>query len=292
MSTEIASGDGSKTTAAARIDQQAGEIEKGKQGSKLTDLEKADMQDGEDEEEDGFCSGRTLKTRIVHGVAISSVVLNIAAMAVSGAAGAVIVAALFAVVIAPVVIFFQLKLQDTDTMRELQNLLRKDVNKLQDENNKLEAEVNVLEETVGELKEQEKRLAEITAEQGSNVDEFVALVKENRELIEKEKSVVRHETAQIVATVVINSDHDYSGKLDEKETSRLKARLRHLPGVKVNERALIRSLNETDGSRAQLLKLINNIVNDDKDKYTSAVFDLESQGGDSDDDSEKKEEDS
>jgi len=289
MRTEIASGDapGGETKTEAKIHQMAGEIEKGKQGSKLTDLEKADVEGEEaEEDEDGFCSGRSLRTKIVHGVAAGSIAVNLAAIAVSGAAGVVV--AVIAMIVAPVVIILQMKLQNTDTMRELQNLLRKDVNKLQDENNQLEAEINVLEENIDDLKEQEKRLAEITAEHGSNVDDFVALVKENRELIDRQKSVVRHETAQIVASVVINGDQDYSGKFDEKEMKRLRVRLRNLPGVKVNERALMRSVNESDGSRAALLKLINNIVNDEQDKYTSAVFDAKDFD---DDDSEKKEED-
>ena len=70
---------------------------------------------------------------------------------------------------------------------DVHNKLRKDVNTLGEENDKLTAENDALEEQLGKLQEEEKRLKDITESQGVNVDEFVALVKENRLLLDKQE---------------------------------------------------------------------------------------------------------
>ena len=102
-------------------------------------------------------------------------------------------------------------------MTQVINDLRSEVNRFQEENEKLEAEINVMDEELVKwvfeafrwflfreylsnlnirhlfafllfrLKEQESRLNDITEKQGTNVDSFVKLVKENKELVKKQK---------------------------------------------------------------------------------------------------------
>jgi hypothetical protein len=62
---------------------------------------------------DGPCGERTLKTRIAQGVAIASFVVNILAMAWEQSVVAIL-AGIVACIIAPVVVYYQFLMQDTD----------------------------------------------------------------------------------------------------------------------------------------------------------------------------------
>lgn len=99
------------TTGAAkpseRIEGMANQIhvQSGKQD--LEDVELAD-----DEEEQGQCADRTLTTRIAQGVAGASIVINIVAIAIEQSA-VMILAGIIALVIGPIVIMQQFKIQDT-----------------------------------------------------------------------------------------------------------------------------------------------------------------------------------
>ena len=88
----------------AQIQAMADSIGAGKQ-----DLEDVD---GDEEEEEGMCGDRTMKTRIAQGVAGASIVVNIAAIALEQSV-IMIVAGAIAVIIAPLVIMTQFKLEDT-----------------------------------------------------------------------------------------------------------------------------------------------------------------------------------
>ena len=154
------------------------------------------------------------------------------------------------------------------------------------------------------LKEQESRLNDITEKQGTNVDSFVKLVKENKELVKKQKVrscspnyrdaefaiivfpslkvflsyesrqlIVRQETAQLLSSVIINSDGDYSGTLDEKEAKKLAIKLNALPGVNVEQEALSSALKDNDGSLGYLLKVCNEFT--DQEYGSTEIFSLE-----------------
>ena len=66
------------------------------------------------DEDDGPCGERTLWTRLWQGMAGASIVVNIIAMAIEGSTVAYI-AGIVAVLVAPVVIVRQFKLQNTDS---------------------------------------------------------------------------------------------------------------------------------------------------------------------------------
>jgi len=130
--------------------------------------------DGDDEETKAKKSReRTFWTRLWQGLAMGSIGLAIAAMAVTGGAALPIVAGVIAIIVGAAVIKFQFDLQDTDSeyrtrmcikeqktrvsishrlltcfllpaLRRIQNLLRKDVNRFQEANNKLDSEVDKL----------------------------------------------------------------------------------------------------------------------------------------------------
>lgn len=74
--------------------------------------EVVDLESGEEEKEDeGPCGERTLKTRIAQGVAGASIVVNVIAIAIEQS-GVMIVAGIIALILGPIVIMQQFKLQD------------------------------------------------------------------------------------------------------------------------------------------------------------------------------------
>mmetsp|Transcript_6064 Transcript_6064/g.7832 ORF Transcript_6064/g.7832 Transcript_6064/m.7832 type:complete len:268 (-) Transcript_6064:381-1184(-) len=255
-----------KMATQAKISMAMVDLEKGKTKEKLDEIQN----------EEGENEGCSWQTMAVQCVAAAAMIMNILAIAVEAAAPTVVVAGVFIFLIAPVVMILQMTLQNTDTMTEVQNSLRREVNRLQVENNTLESEINVLEEEVTELKVQEKRLGEITEKAGTNVEEFVALVKENRSLIEKEKLVVRQETTQLLSSIVINSDHDKSGVLEEREVRLLTAKLRCTPSDFINKSAFEVALKETGGSVAEMLKMIFHFTHDHNDRKENGETDNKS----------------
>jgi hypothetical protein len=70
--------------------------------------------ENDDEKKSCFELERTLWTRIWQGVAAASLGLNVASMAIEATA-VVIVAGIIACIIAPIVIFLQMRLQDTES---------------------------------------------------------------------------------------------------------------------------------------------------------------------------------
>ena len=75
----------------------------------------------------GMTNERTLWTRIWQGVAVASVVVNLVAMAVTGAVAHVLVAGIVACLVAPVVFYLQFKLEDTECTY-VDNLYHNDCN--------------------------------------------------------------------------------------------------------------------------------------------------------------------
>ena len=85
-----------------------------------------DIEAGKEEEEEGLCGERTLKTRIAQGIAGASIVINVVAIAIEQSV-VMIVAGIIALIIGPIVIWQQFNLQDTGckfTMRFEMSILR------------------------------------------------------------------------------------------------------------------------------------------------------------------------
>lgn len=204
----------------------------------------------------------SLLTRVWYVVAIASVVLNLAAMVLAGPVFAV-VSGIIALLIAPAVGYLQSKLEDTDTLRTVQNQLRVEVNRLSVENLKLSAEVTKLEGQVGRLKSEEGKLDAISKEQGTNVENLLNLVKENQTTLDGLKVAVKAELSQVLVSAVIESDFDSSGHFTEDEIEILVMRVSNVPGVRVNAELLKQKANESDRTLGAILCFLDHL--DSKD---------------------------
>jgi Skp family chaperone for outer membrane proteins len=161
----------------------------------------ASASDSLDERPEKNCFGcadeRTVYTRIWQGFAATTLAVNLAAIIIEESA-VMIVAGTIACCVAVVVIVLQFKIQDTDTLRMVQNALRKEVNRLNEENKKLATEVKELDVQVQRVQEEESKLETITKQQGINSETFLQLISENRSTLVELKVSMQHTTLTFV----------------------------------------------------------------------------------------------
>jgi hypothetical protein len=221
-----------------------------------------DIEDDEDEETKKKRNReRSFWTKLWQGLAAASLAVNLAAMVIVGS-GITIAMGVIACIVAPVVIKQQMDLQDTDTLRRVQNQLRHEVNKLQTENTRLHISVDELETQVNKLQETEGKLKAITDEQETNVDSFVALVKDNQLIIDEMKKVVKGNVLQDIMSIVFQSDLDQSCSISEQEVHVLELRMKVDPRVNVNEENL-REAMKAHGGTMSVSDLVKDFYDDE-----------------------------
>lgn len=186
---------------------------------------------------------RTLWTRIWQGVAIATVVFNILAMVWTwGAAPAL--AGIIAIPISAAVFYYQFEIQDTDSLRKVQNDLRHKVNGFADANMELSNNTGRLEEKLAPLKETEQRLSSIAEKNGSTVNKLRDLVKENHKIQNEQKKLINDDIVQDMMEAVLNSERSEDGHFSDREIKRLVMRLKGLPAIIINEELLMAKLQK------------------------------------------------
>ena len=199
-------------------------------------------------------------TILAMGMGTASVVLNLLAI-IFYQSGAVIVAGLVAVVLAPLVVYRQVQMQNKDSMRLLQNKLRQNVNTLATENTRLCGQINDFQVQIKDLKDCEQQLADITKDQEMNADQLVHLVKENGQINHEILEAIKARAIQDVVNTFLDSDRDESSQLDDKEIKMLLFRLSRLDGVSINEEVFLQKMNQ-DSSMAGILAMLQMSIKD------------------------------
>lgn len=204
----------------------------------------------EDEEEQGREQDETkqLFNKILQGAAIASCVFAILGIIFSGNRTVTVIAAIIAVPVGALVVKRQNELGDMDSLRRVQNELREDVNRFQGENDKLSEEVAGLETQVDRVKATEEKLSKIAEENGSNVSSLVSLVKENGEVQDEMMVILKSETLQNMAKILLTVDRNSDYQIEERETFELVMRMKIDPRVSINEDNLKKKLEAHGGS--------------------------------------------
>mmetsp|Transcript_24419 Transcript_24419/g.29333 ORF Transcript_24419/g.29333 Transcript_24419/m.29333 type:complete len:260 (+) Transcript_24419:46-825(+) len=204
---------------------------------------------------------RTFWTRLWQGLAGASAAVAVVAMAIEQSF-IVVIAGVVALLVAPVVVYFQFQLQDTDTLRRIQNLLRQEVNRLQIENNELSNNIDELEQTVDRLGESEQQLEAVASQQEAQVSTLVKLVKENGEIQTEMKEILTAQAFHQIMSVIMDSDRDQSSSFSEPEVRILTLRLEQLPGISVHKEKFQEKVSQTDGSMAQVTQVVLQVYDD------------------------------
>mmetsp|Transcript_49123 Transcript_49123/g.72988 ORF Transcript_49123/g.72988 Transcript_49123/m.72988 type:complete len:292 (+) Transcript_49123:101-976(+) len=154
----------------------------------------------------------------------------------------------FGIGVAPCAIAQEVVIAKSESIRTLTNKLRGQVNKLQDENEKLTSTVDQLEAAVDRTNDVEQKLTAITVRQGTNVDKFVGLVKENGRIVKELSRLVKAEASQQLIQVVMSVDRDGNFEIDDNELPYLVLRLKHqVENVHVDEKRFIAAVKRNPG---------------------------------------------
>jgi len=209
-----------------------------------------EAQDG-DEEEAKREAERSMWTKIWQGVAGATIVFEILAVAWCFGfsddcfySGAIIVAALIGSVVSGVVVKYEFELQDTDSLRKVQNDLRHEVNDFAVENTKLAGSNERLESQLAPLKETEQKLAAIAKKNGSSVKKLQRLVKENQVTLDEMNDLVEADVVYQMIDAVLDSEKSEDGHFSDKEIRRLALRLNGLPAIEVNKENFMRKIEK------------------------------------------------
>eukprot|EP00977_Amphora_coffeiformis_P003800 scaffold765_cov160-Amphora_coffeaeformis.AAC.1 len=221
------------------------------------------------EQDDGK---RSLATRAAQGVAGASVVVNIIALALNFS-GVMFVAAAIAAAIGAIVIMQQFVLEDTGSMTAVQNKLSK-TTRTDHRKDKIIGMPPRIPVWRDRLKVQEGRLEQITAEQGTNVQRLVSLVKDNKEINAQAKAAVRAETLQLLLNTVLRVDRDGNLQFTDREIDELMLRFKDYPGVRVNHDNLKRRMRQKQFSVSGVFEFVKELEDEDKVEEDERVFTL------------------
>ncbi|KAL7508730.1 hypothetical protein ACHAXN_006070, partial [Cyclotella atomus] len=156
------------------------------------------------EEEDPWSSIGVVVGAIVLGVA--GVAASTAAMVTSAGMAVVYMAGGICVATSATVVRNQYELSKGKGYREGINSLRKEANRLGEQTELLVQAVNELEAEAGLMQGLEEQLSEIARKQGVNVNEIVMLVRENEEILSKQKSNLKQTFVSDMARAFISSE--------------------------------------------------------------------------------------
>jgi hypothetical protein len=149
---------------------------------------------------------------------------------------AVVVAAIISVVVGAIVAKVQyFDIEDTDSLRQVQNVLRSKVNAFSLQNDRLEDNNTRLEGELVPLKECEESLAKLAEENGSDVATLTQLVKENQAVLNEMQETQKQDVVQSMMECLFNVDRDEDGKLSTREINRLRRALMNLPTIEINQ---------------------------------------------------------
>jgi len=211
---------------------------------KLKDVEIPDDPEEDKEEKKRKLRDRTFKTRVVQGVGITTIVFSLLTLALNYETVALI-ASFVAVPVSVLVIIYQFKLQDTDSLRKVINILRQRVNDFADENERLVDNNEDLEKELAPLKETEKKLESIAKESGFNANKLKELVKANGKYQEELKGLIDEEILTRMMDEVLDTDWDRDGHFEDSEIDDLFVRLNIDPTINVNEKLFMAKMKST-----------------------------------------------
>ena len=109
----------------------------------------------------------------------------------------------------------------------------------------------------------EEKFEEVAEKDGADVGKLKALVKENREITDQQKALIKGDAMQEMMRVLLELPEGF-GKdkhFSEAEINRLLHRMDNMPGVRVNEK-LLRVQVGSKRNLANVLDLLGDIDND------------------------------
>jgi len=239
----------------------------------LEDLEGQEL----DEEEKKDVKKKGLMDYAVYGTVGTSAVCSTWAMFYAGIASGgfdaiVYVCGSCSLATAPYVVYQRKQLRDVDSMRRVQNRIRKEVNRLQEENSKIHENVDDLTDTVARVAAVEQELSVIAGEQGQSVEEFCGLLKEHEQINKEIRRHIQIQVLQQLMDEVMKADRDGDDSLSDKEIQKLKWYMKSMKSVIFHEDRFDAIIMKTRSMKS-LMQVVRNLLDDDVPEH-ERVFEL------------------
>ena len=233
----------------------------------------ANDQEGEIEEEKKPASKREWIVRLATSanVAIHSITIALVSMSTFGRGATTtrkVVGASFSyissglgLVNSPVVVTRERQLTNADTFRAAMNGVREQASLLAGQNDVLSGEIDELQEDVDRMKEVELTLSSLAETQGSQLNELMELIEENKQINRELRAVLQNMILEDVIELVLDIDQDGSFIVEDNEIDRLIVGITLIDGVKSFDQVMFREeVMRCEGKADKVIQLIKTMV--------------------------------
>lgn len=164
------------------------------------------------------------------------------------------------IVHSPVVMYKERQLTNEDTFRAALNGIREEQGRLAEQNDVLSAEIDDLQNEVERMKDVEQALRELSENQGSQLDELMELIEENKRLNEGLRSTLKSKVLEEITGIVLDIDNDGSFTIQDKEIDRLIIAMKLLDGIMFDEKMFRSEVVACDGNVDEVIVLIKAMI--------------------------------
>lgn len=165
----------------------------------------------------------------------------------------------------PAVIVKERQLTKEDTFRTALNGIREEQGRLSAENDILSDEIDELQSEVDRMNDIEMALRQLSETQGSQLSELMDLIRQNKEINEGMRAVLKAKVAEEVISLVLDIDNDGSFTIQDKEIDRLIIGMNLMDGVSFDEQHFREDLAECGGSVDEVIAMIKNMFESDEE---------------------------
>ena len=160
----------------------------------------------------------------------------------------------------PVVVYKERQLTKEDTFRTALNGIREEQGRLTEQNDVLSAEIDDLQGEVDRMKDVELALRELSETQGSQLDELMDLINENKEINEGMRLVLKNKALEEVISLVLDIDNDGSFTIQNREVDRLIIGMRLIEEISFCEKMFRQDVVDCDGNVDEVIGMIKRMI--------------------------------
>lgn len=148
-----------------------------------------------------------------------------------------------------------------ETLRCVHNKIRMQINTMMTENNHLQRNVSALQSQVERVQTVEDEISRIAQGSSRNVQNLVAIVKENERIVKRQGELARQAFQEQLLTSVLRTDRNQDMHITDREVDVLILRLRAQEGIQLKDEKFREHIMESKGSIWSIVELLNEISN-------------------------------
>jgi len=160
----------------------------------------------------------------------------------------------------PVIVYKERQLTNEDTFRSALNGIREEQGRLTEQNDVLSGEIDELQSEVDRMKDVEQALRQLADTQGSQLNELMELIKENKEINEGLRAVLKSKVLEEVIGLVLDIDNDGSFTIQDKEIDRLVIGMNLIEEMTFNEQVFRKQVMSCGGNLDEVITLIKEMI--------------------------------